>query len=469
MANLNDDELDGAVVERIDDHRDEKDRYKPKIAELYWIMTNVVDNWTAGADQSDKLAHRWIMVEVSMGARIPHVVTSDNTLSEMTVDVLARDIAEYIKALDPLAMLKKLSPKQQRECAQFIIMTSKLVIPLESIHKIAWKSEPVWSFARLPFDRAAIMDSPMDVIRESCPVFSEFLSRFESPKQAAAFCAWVGSLMMDRQNDIHRGVILYGEGRNGKSTFLNFLRAIFGSSMIYKNCGTEDSFKTDGMERARIVAYADVNNRDLFRDALVKGMIGGDNIEINRKGQRQFQSRPTVKTIACTNVMPNIRDNIAEKRRWIFCSVAGFDGITDPAYQGKLNTEAEWIMGCCCDAYETIREGNDIPVDDDCLSAVTDAADYDVSFFCSRHFERDNTARSFPSRDIGAIKDHTRSKLPVDRIIKYLIKHYGAVPTRKYVDSIRTRCLSGVRLSTSARNAINISNTADSYGTPGQD
>jgi hypothetical protein len=461
MANLNDDDLEGAVVERIDDHREEKDRYKPKVAELYWIMTNVVDNWTPGADPADKLAHRWIMVEVSRGGRIPHVVTPDNTLVEMDIEVLSRDIAEYIKGLDPLAMLKKLSPKQQAECARFVVMTSKLVIPLESVQKIAWKSEPVWTFARLPFDRAVVMGDYLDVIRESCPVFSEFLSRFESPKQAGAFCAWVGSLMLDRQNDIHRGVILYGEGRNGKSTFLNFLRAIFGVSMIYKNCGKGDKFATDGMERARIIAFADVNDKDLFVDALVKGMIGGDSIEINAKSVRQFQSRPKAKMIACTNVMPNIRDNIAEKRRWIFCSVAGFDGITDPLYQSKLDSEAEWIFGCCCEAFETIREGNDIIVDDDCLSAVTDAAEYDVSFFCDRHFERAGKDTVFPSHNIAAIREHTRSKVTTDRIIKYLVKHYGADTVRVCKNNMVIRCIRGVRMKTSALNAVNCSNTAD--------
>lgn len=462
MANLNDDELDGAVVERIDDHRDEKDRYKPKVAELYWIMTNVVDNWTAGADPSDKLAHRWIMVEVSKGGRIPHIVTANNSLSEMTIDVLARDIAEYIRDLDPLAMLKKLTPKQQRECAHFVVMTSKLVMKLESIQKIAWKSEPVWAFARLPFDRAMVIGDYMDVIREACPVFCEFLSRFESQKQAAAFCAWVGSLLLDRTNEIHRGVILYGEGRNGKSTFLSFLRSIFSSAMIYKNCSTADQFKSDGMENSRILAFADVNNKELFMSALVKGLIGGDNLEVNQKAIRQFQTRPTLKLIACTNVMPNIRDNIAEKRRWIFCSVAGFDGITDPAYQGKLNSEAEWVFGCCCEAFETLREGNDIPVDDRCLSAVTDSADYDVSFFCDRHFTASKTAKPFPSRNIAALSSHCKSKLTHDRIIKYLTKNYGAICERRSLFGLGSiRCIVGVEMKQASRMLINVADNAD--------
>jgi hypothetical protein len=167
--------------------------------------------------------------------------------------------------------------------------------------------------------------------------------------------------------------------------------------MIYKNCGKGDKFATDGMERARIIAFADVNDKDLFVDALVKGMIGGDSIEINAKSVRQFQSRPKAKMIACTNVMPNIRDNIAEKRRWIFCSVAGFDGITDPL-----------------------------------------------------------------SRNVAAIKEHTRSRLTTDRIIKYLVKHYGAETLRVCKNNEVIRCIRGVRMNASALNAVNCSNTADS-------
>jgi hypothetical protein len=123
-------------------------------------------------------------------------------------------------------------------------------------------------------------------------------------------------------------------------------------------------------------------------------------------------------------------------------------------------------MGCCCDAYETIREGNDIPVDDDCLSAVTDAADYDVSFFCDRHFVANKDATPFPSRNVSALISHCRSKLTTDRVIKYLTKNYGAYSDRKSLFGVgRLRCISGIEMKQPSRMMINVADKAEDMDT----
>lgn len=434
---------------------------KYQILDLFWAMTNVVDNWTDGVEE--QLEHQWVFVETSRGKRVPHIVTNNRTLQEMDVSVLAREISVYIKSLDPLASQRKWSTRTIGDCANFIVMSSRITLKLESVARIAWLDEPVWTFARLPFNRAMVVGDPVATMVDACPVFSEFISRFDSTKQAIAFCAWVGSLILDRENKIHRGVILYGEGRNGKSTFLNFLRRLFDSSMIYKNCGTKDSFKTDGMERARILAFADVNNRDLFVDALIKGLIGGDNIEINAKKERQFQSRPLAKVIACTNMMPNIKDNVAEKRRWVFCSVAAFAGQSDAMYQQKLDSESELVMACCCEIFEQNIQGNDFPVDEECLAVVTDSAEFDVSYFCDLHFVRDKDAAPFPSRNIAALRTVTKSKLSHERIIKYLIKHYGATCGLKRIfgHDIPMRCTEGIAIRPTSKMLINMADNAE--------
>lgn len=433
---------------------------KHQLVDLFWAMTNVVDNWQPGVDE--QLEHKWIFVEVTRGKKIPHILTDDNILREMDISVLVKEIAIYIKSLDPLASQRRWSTRTYLDCANFIILSSRTTMKLDDIQKIAWRDEQVWTFARLPFNRALVAGNPMDVMREQCPVFSEFLSRFDSQKQAIAFCAWMGSLMMDRENKIHRGVILYGDGRNGKTTILNFLRKIFSHAVLYKNCSSDDKFKTDGIERSRILAFADVNNRDLFTDALIKGVIGGDSIEINVKGMRQFQARPTAKVIACTNVVPNIKDSVAETRRWVFCTVSGFAGETDEHYQDKIDSEAEWIFGCCCDIYETSRKGNDIDVDEKCMSVVTDQADFGVSFFCNQHFVKDPTAEPFPSRNISALINVTKSRVTHDRVSKYLSKHYGATSSLKrlpFSDS-PVRCTFGIAMKHTSKLLCNIADDA---------
>ncbi len=446
-----------ATVENFEDNLVEKKKLKPQEIDGMWKICNVVNNWQQGDDMS--LDRRWVFVRGDKGIRIPCCVSSNNELIELNSAELANDIGTFIKfKLGLLASQAKWTYKTQLNCANFVIERSSSCVQLDAVARIAWKDEPVWTFARMPFNRALTASDPRDGIKTHCPVFHEFLSRFESQKQADAYCAFIGSIILDRDNKTHKGVILYGEGRNGKSTQLNFIRHIFGKAVITKSSKKNDSFRTDGMEKARVVAFADVNNKDIFCDELVKSLIGGDNIEVNRKGQRQFQCRPLLKVIACTNVVPNIRDNVAEKRRWIFCDIAGFAGETDPQYQEKLNEEAEWILACCCDIYEQTKQGNEIPVDEDCLKAVTEAAEMDCEAFCAMHFEQDAGSK-FLSRDIALLLNYTKSRVSHDRISKYLMKHYGAKQCRMGKEMYRG--LAGVRIRQTSRMLIHCATSAE--------
>jgi hypothetical protein len=397
---------------------------KPAMIDAMWKVCRVVDNWRPNDDMS--MDRQWIFVVTSRGARIPCIIDGDNTLTEMILPELSSDIGIYIKdKLDILASQSRWSFNQQTETAKFVLERSINTVPIDSVKRIAWKDDPSPAFARMPFNRAVVLGDPMETIKEACPVFHEFLSRFESPKQAKAYCSFIGSIILDEDNKTHRGVILYGEGRNGKSAQLRMLDSILNKAVVYKNCKADGDFRTEGMERSRLVVYADVNDRNLFGDALTKSLVGGDKIEINRKGERQFTCQVRVKVIACTNKLPNIRDNVAEKRRWIFCNIAGFDGVDDPVYQEKLNAEAEWIVGCCCDMYETGRLGNDIDVDEAALDEVTSTADADVEYFCEQHFVREETGR-VRGCNIAALLSAKGSKIGKDRVIGYLKKHYGA-------------------------------------------
>ncbi len=437
----------------------------PEILDFY-KMLNVVDirahspeRWTNDVnDPFPKFPRKWYFVDDGTGARIPHVLADDNTIRRKVPAELCRDIAEYCQYSDPASVQYKWSFTKLMAVTDFVIANSRSVISYDSVKIIAWKSDPDVAFHRLPFDRCDVGEDPLATIMHKAPIFWEFLSRFKFERQAVAYCQWLGSVICDLDNKIHRGVILYGEGRNGKSTQLRFLDHILGESVRYKNCGDKTDFKTDGIENCRIVAYADVGNTSIFTDATTKGLIGGDKIEINRKGVPQFQVRPRAKVIACTNKIPKIRDSIAETRRWIYCDIDGFEGETDPEYQAKCNAEAEIVVGCCAAMFDARRSGADIDTDPEALEEVISMTQAGVEYFCKRNFEPDKDG-FVRNCDIAAlIGKQSKRRFDHQTVGTFLRKKYKCQSATRRIDKEVFRGQSGIRLTHYSATELNFIN-----------
>lgn len=112
--------------------------------------------------------------------------------------------------------------------------------------------------------------------------------------------------------------ILFGNGRNGKSVFLDIISEVLGtyamgmqaSSLMVKQGGSsghnEDIARLDG---ARLVTSSEPNEGVRLDEGLIKQLTGGDSVSASFKGGHVFDYKPKYKIWLATNHKPIIRGN----------------------------------------------------------------------------------------------------------------------------------------------------------------
>jgi P4 family phage/plasmid primase-like protien len=107
---------------------------------------------------------------------------------------------------------------------------------------------------------------------------------------------------------------LYGTGRNGKSTFVNTIREIFGDYGKQTNADTftvkrSDRINNDiaALKGARFVAATESEEGARLAESLMKQVTGGDPIAARFLYQEQFEYVPQYKIFFTTNHKPVIR------------------------------------------------------------------------------------------------------------------------------------------------------------------
>jgi len=148
--------------------------------------------------------------------------------------------------------------------------------------------------------------------------------------------------------------LLYGTGANGKSTFLNVLRALFGDygmqapaeMLMTKHDGgvPNDIARLRG---ARFVATSETEEGRRFAEALVKQLTGGDTISARFLYGEYFDFQPSHKILLATNHKPVIRGNdraIWRRIRLIPFTVAIPPEEQDKCLEQKLRAELPGIL-----------------------------------------------------------------------------------------------------------------------------
>lgn len=116
-----------------------------------------------------------------------------------------------------------------------------------------------------------------------------------------------------RQNySFRKAFILTGERRNGKSTFLDCLKAVLGieniSALELKDIG--DRFNTAGIY-GKLANIGDDISDDFLQGtqvSLFKKIVAGNRIKAERKGQDPFEFEPYCKLVFSANDIPRMRD-----------------------------------------------------------------------------------------------------------------------------------------------------------------
>jgi putative DNA primase/helicase len=147
---------------------------------------------------------------------------------------------------------------------------------------------------------------------------------------------------------------LYGKGANGKSTFLNVLKALAGADlakqtpcetlMVKRTSATNDIAR---LQNVRIVIANEVEDGSLLAESLVKNMTGGEAMAARFHYAEFFEFVPKFKLFIAGNHKPTVRgrdDGIWRRIRMIPFEVTIPPEKRDKHLQEKLLAELPGIL-----------------------------------------------------------------------------------------------------------------------------
>jgi putative DNA primase/helicase len=193
-----------------------------------------------------------------------------------------------------------------------------------------------------------------------CPRFHAFLEEATGgDEELIEFLqVWAGYCLTGHTRE-HKVLFLHGEGRNGKSVFLNTMAGIMGD---YAQTAAMESFTASRYERhstalaalrgARLVTVSEVEEGRGWDEQRIKAISGGDTIRVRFMRQDGFEYRPQFKLTIVGNHKPTLRNvDEAMKRRLRLVPFNHRPAKPDPDLEKKLR--AEWpailawmIRGC---------------------------------------------------------------------------------------------------------------------------
>ncbi len=105
-------------------------------------------------------------------------------------------------------------------------------------------------------------------------------------------------------------LVLFGDGANGKSTITSVIIKLLGADNVsHVPIDRMDSeFRLWQMAYKSANIVADMNRLDKIEEGLLKNLVSGDPIQVNRKNLPPVTMRPTAKLIFGTNHLPQIND-----------------------------------------------------------------------------------------------------------------------------------------------------------------
>ena len=166
----------------------------------------------------------------------------------------------------------------------------------------------------------------------------------------------LGEALTGRTNKEHL-FILYGNGSNGKSTFMRVVNDIFGdygtsinSDMLVQTNSSSQSneFSLSALLGARMVSTSETAEGKRLDEVIIKKMLGGEKITAQFKYGQPFNFMPTFTPLMSTNNKPIIRaTDFGTWRRIFFIPFLNTftEETKDVEMPQKLAAEAAQILG----------------------------------------------------------------------------------------------------------------------------
>jgi putative DNA primase/helicase len=164
----------------------------------------------------------------------------------------------------------------------------------------------------------------------------------------------VGYTMTGKTSE-HVFFMLHGGGTNGKSTFIEAIRTVFGdyakasafTTFMQQQSPSAPRNDLAALAGARFVTAAESDDGNILAEAFLKQVTGGDKVNARFLHHEFFEFTPAFKLWLCTNHKPNIRgtDNgIWRRIKLLPFGVKIADDKIDRGLAEKLKLEAAGIL-----------------------------------------------------------------------------------------------------------------------------
>jgi putative DNA primase/helicase len=205
-----------------------------------------------------------------------------------------------------------------------------------------------------------------------CPTVLKFLTDVFGPEQLPVVQEFIGYCLY-KSISFHKAVLLIGEGRNGKSTFLNLLNAFLGAENIshvtlYDLC--TNRFAAAEYYGKLLNTRADLAKTTIASIGKFKEFTGNDVVTAEFKHKNPFTFNPTAKQIYSCNEAPEIKeDTLAVFSRWIIlaCNNVFLGKKCDPRILEKLTTpnELSGLLNYALEGLKRLLENGQFSVNED--------------------------------------------------------------------------------------------------------
>jgi P4 family phage/plasmid primase-like protien len=198
---------------------------------------------------------------------------------------------------------------------------------------------------------------------EVCPKFDKFLQDVScgDPDIVRLLWEYMGYAISGDDYWVHKALILYGTGSNGKSTFNKVLKALVGKGYYSSlNLNAIQNEQKRALLEGKLFNLGDENNAGSLLDSdTFKSLVSGDEYDVKRIYLEPYTLTNTTKMIFNCNSLPVTRDKShGFYRRLLFVVFnARFDDdapTTDKRIEHKLYTELPGILIKAAKAYKDL-------------------------------------------------------------------------------------------------------------------
>lgn len=193
-----------------------------------------------------------------------------------------------------------------------------------------------------------------------CPKIMKFLSEVTFPEDLVALQQVTGYTLW-KGYPAHIAVMLVGDGSNGKSTFINLVKALLGIDNIASRSLQDlvmNRFATADLYGKSANLYADLSDQALKFTGTFKMLTGNDPLTAEQKFRNAFTFVNYAKLIFSANKVPEVyEDSVAFFRRWVLFTFPNtFTGKRDNRNLLKELTTPEELSGFLNWALEGLQQ-----------------------------------------------------------------------------------------------------------------